>query len=147
MGGPRRVIEAALAALAIEGLAIEAASPIISSPPLGPSLRRYANAVAIVTGNLAPPVLLALLQSVERAFGRKRRGRRWRARPLDLDIVLWSRGVWRTPTLAIPHPEFRRRDFVLGPASDIAARWRDPETGLGIAHLHARLTAPRPLPR
>ena len=147
VGAPRRVIAAALASLEAQALRVEAISPVIVSAPLGPSRRRYANAAGVVATGLAPPELLALLQRVERAFGRRRRGRRWRARPLDLDIVLWSGGAWLGPALAIPHPAFRSRAFVLGPAAAIAPAWRDPATGLALAHLRARLTAHRPLPR
>ena len=147
VGDPRRVLAAALAALEAAGLALEAVSPSIASDPLGPSLRRYANAAALVASDLDPPALLAVLQRIEHAFGRRRRGGRWRARPLDLDIVLWSGGTWLNAALIIPHPEFRHRAFVLGPASTAAPRWRDPITGLALRHLHARLTRPRPLLR
>lgn len=124
-----------------------AVSPVIESAPLGPSRRRYANAVAVIeTMRAPPPVLLQLFKGIEQAFGR-RRGQRWGARALDLDIVLWSGGVWATPELTIPHPQFRARDFVLGPARQIAPDWRDPLTGLTVAQLHTRLTRPRPLPK
>lgn len=139
IGGPRAVLEAALAALPGDGLVIEAAAPLIASAPLGPSRRRYANGAAVIACHLPPPALLARLQLTEARFGRRRRGQRWRARPLDLDIVLWSGGVWSSPALTIPHPAFRTRDFVLAPAAAIAPRWRDPLTGLALAHLAARL--------
>jgi 2-amino-4-hydroxy-6-hydroxymethyldihydropteridine diphosphokinase len=147
VGGPRRVLEAALAALEAEGLEVEAVSSIVASAPLGPSRRRYANAAAVAATDLAPPDLLALLQRIERAFGRRRRGRNWRARPLDLDIVLWSDGAWQSVALTIPHPEFRSRSFVLVPAAAIAPDWRDPVTGQTLRRQRARLTRPRPLPR
>lgn len=142
IGCPRRVVAAAFHALAEHGLTLHARGPIIDSAPIGPSLRRYANSACVVESDLAPPDLLTLLQAIERRFGRtraQRRGQRWRARALDLDIVLWSGGVWVSPTLVIPHREMRGRDFVLGPASAIAGRWRDPVTGLSLAHLRARL--------
>ncbi len=147
VGGPRQVLGAALAALEAEGVAVEAISPIMDSVPLGPSRRSYANAVAVVAGECDPPSLLALLQRIERVFGRRRRGQRWRARPLDLDIVLWSGGAWEDAMLAIPHPRFQSRAFVLGPGAATAPDWRDPSSGLTLRHLHTRLTRPRPLPR
>ena len=144
-GAPVGVVKAALGALATEpGLVLEAASPILASAPLGPSRRRYANAAAVVATTLDPPALLARLQALERAFGRERRGARWRARTLDLDIVLWSEGAWASPQLTIPHPRFRERAFVLRPALALARTWRDPVSGLRLAHLAARLTRPRP---
>jgi 2-amino-4-hydroxy-6-hydroxymethyldihydropteridine diphosphokinase len=79
------------------------------------------------------------LQSIEARFGRRRRGQRWRARVLDLDIVLWSGGAWASPGLIVPHVAFRERLFVLGPAAKIAGDWRDPVTGLSLRQLLARL--------
>ena len=140
-------MRAALAAVAAEpGILLDSASRITASAPLGPSRRRYANAVAVVATTLAPPDLLARLHTIETAFGRRRRGSCWRARTLDLDIVLWSGGVWSSPALTIPHPAFRHRIFVLLPAREIAADWRDPLTGLTVRRLAARLTRPRPIP-
>lgn len=146
-GLPPAVLRAALAAMAEAGLKIEAASPIITSAPLGPSRRRYANAAVRIATSLGPPALLALLQQIETRFGRVRRGARWGARTLDLDVVLWSGGPWRSRTLSIPHPAFRVRPFVLGPTANIAPQWRDPRTGCTIRHLYARLTRPVPAPR
>ena len=147
LGPPRRVIAAAIEELADRGLRIVRVSSIITTRPIGPSQRSYANAAALIKSEHLPSQLLALLQSVEQSFGRRRSGQRWRARPLDLDIVMWSGGIWESGDLTIPHREFRRRKFVLGPASEIAPRWRDPVTGLRIEHLHTRLTGTRPLPR
>ena len=146
-GPPPQVLTAALAAMAGEGLTIEVASPIIASAPIGPSRRRYANAAARIATPLDPPALLALLQALETRFGRVRRGQRWGARTLDLDIVLWSGGVWHSKTLMIPHPRYRTRAFVLTPAAAVAPQWRDPAGPCTIRHLHARLTRPRPVRR
>jgi len=146
-GLPPAVLRAALSAIAGEGLLIEAASPIIASAPLGPSRRRYANAAARIATPLSPPALLALLQQIETRFGRVRRGARWSARTLDLDVILWSGGLWRSAALTIPHLAFRQRSFVLGPACKVAPDWRDPRTRCTIRHLHARLTRRSPAPR
>lgn len=146
-GAPAAVLRAALARLDRGRLTLDAASSIVTSQPLGPSRRRYANAAAIVRTRLSPRRLLARLKGIERAFGRKTRGERWRARVLDLDIVLWSGGAYAAPDLVIPHPHLRTRRFVLEPAGQIAPHWRDPLTGLTLTHLTARLTRPRPMPR
>ena len=145
-GSPRQVIDAALAALAEAGLVVEAASAVVASAPLGPSRRRYANAAAIVATDLAPEDVLERLQRIERSFGRRRRGARWRARVLDLDVVLWSGGPWASERLVIPHREFRTRGFVLGPAATIAPAWRDPITRLTLRQLSRRLTRASALP-
>ncbi|MCP2018642.1 MAG: 2-amino-4-hydroxy-6-hydroxymethyldihydropteridine diphosphokinase [Erythrobacter sp.] len=140
VGAPRAVLAAAVAALAESGWGVEAVARVIDSAPVGPSLRRYANGAAIITGDLAPPDALENLQDIERAFGRNRRGQRWRSRTLDLDIVLWSGGAWHTGELAIPHPLFRQRAFVLRPAAEIAPHWHDPVTHLTVRQLAAGLS-------
>jgi len=136
-GPPPAVLRAALAELVREGLAVERASPVIATAPLGPSRRRYANAVAILATDLPPDALLRRLKAVERRFGR-RPGRRWAARVLDLDLVLWEGGAWSSPGLTVPHVAFRRRRFVLEPAAAIAPRWRDPLTGRTLRQLLGR---------
>ena len=140
-GGPDAAIRAALARIG----GIVAVSPIIATAPLGPSIRRFANAAALVTSDESPPALLARLKAIERGMGR-RPGRRWGARPIDLDIVLWSGGRWTTRTLAIPHPAFRQRRFVLAPLARIAPGWRDPVTGRTIRQLLGQVDrrVPRP---
>ncbi|MFC4293573.1 2-amino-4-hydroxy-6-hydroxymethyldihydropteridine diphosphokinase [Novosphingobium tardum] len=145
-GAPPRVLRAAAVAMADAGLDVLALSPVIASAPLGPSRRRYANAVAEIETALDPPALLRVLNRIEDDFGRLRRGRPWSERSLDCDIVAWSGGSWGASDLVIPHPEFRKREFVLAPAATIAPRWRDPHTGLSMTHLASRLTRPRPRP-
>lgn len=132
-GDPRAEVRAALALLG--GIA----APIVTSHAIGPSSRRYANAAAIIDSDLDPPAVLARLKSIERAFGR-RRGRRWGARVIDLDIILWSRGCWVSAGLVVPHPAFRNRDFVLTPLAAVAAGWRDPVSRLTVRQLRHRLT-------
>lgn len=117
---------------------VTARSTIVATAPLGPAQRRFANAACLVESEYAPASLLAGLKHTEREFGR-RDGRRWGDRVLDLDIVLWSDGVVESRALTIPHTQFRKRSFVLGPATEIAPDWRDPVTGLKVRQLNARL--------
>jgi 2-amino-4-hydroxy-6-hydroxymethyldihydropteridine diphosphokinase len=148
-GRPEQVIQQAIAALEMPDIDIFAVSPIITSTPIGPSQRRYANAAAILSSPLTPPALLQQLHAVEAHFGRERRGQRWRARVLDLDIILWSGGIWVSgnPALGIPHPAFRGRDFVLNPAKAIAPDWRDPISSRSVRQLFHMLKRPKPLDR
>lgn len=130
---------------AIEAIGgVFAQSPLFATPAMGPSDRRFANAVAIVESAESPPELLRRLKAIEARF-RRRRGRRWGARVIDLDIILWSGGCWHGPGLTVPHRSFRERAFVLDPLAAVAPRWRDPVTGLSIAQLRARLRRARPL--
>jgi 2-amino-4-hydroxy-6-hydroxymethyldihydropteridine diphosphokinase len=148
-GAPAGVVRAAMEECAAFGT-VTARAPVIVSAPMGAAQRRFANAALVLDSALTPTALLAALKRTEREFGR-RPGQRWGDRVLDLDIVLWSGGQWqsgrRAAGLTVPHPDYTRRAFVLTPARAIAPDWRDPLSGLTLAHHHARLTRPRPLPR
>ena len=137
-GAPARVVTAAMALL--EPVA---RSRIISSVAIGPSQRRYANAAVLIESELPPPALLIHLKTIERSFGRRSRGQRWSARVLDLDIILWSGGIWADATLTVPHPAFRARSFVLTPLCEITPRWRDPISHFSTLQLKARLDRKR----
>jgi 2-amino-4-hydroxy-6-hydroxymethyldihydropteridine diphosphokinase len=138
-GAPARVLAAAMAKL--DPLV---RSRIVTSRPIGPSLRAYANAAIVIESDLSPPALLMHLKSIERGFGRRSGGQRWLARVLDLDIILWSGGIWADKALTIPHPAYRLRSFVLGPLCDVAPKWRDPLTRFSALQLKACLDRKRP---
>ncbi len=138
-GAPAATIRAALAEVGN----VVAVSPIVASAPLGPSIRRYANAVALIETTEDPAALLVRLKGIECAFGR-RRGRRWGSRVLDLDVILWSGGTWTSPGLSIPHVEYRKRGFVLDPLATIAPLWRDPGSARTIRQLAWAVDRPRP---
>lgn len=151
IGSPRRVLARALDMIGQEIGQVTAISPLLETPPVGPSRRRYLNAAAILETGLDPLEVMRELLAIEARLGRKRLGQDWQSRVLDLDIVLWSQGPWAQDdgqtSLVLPHPAFRQRDFVLAPARTIAGTWRDPLTGLSINQLHTRLTKPRHAPR
>lgn len=131
-GAPAVELRAALEAIG----GVVKTSPIIATAPLGPSRRRFANAAALIASEETPMELLARLKRIELEFGR-RRGRRWDSRVIDLDIILWSGGAWASGDLVIPHPQFRRRGFVLQPLRAIVPDWRDPLTGRTVRQLAA----------
>ena len=140
-GRPPQVVEGAIARLDRD-VGLFDASPILVNRADGPAGRDFANAVALVESGLLPPEMLDRLKRIERAFGR-RRGKRWGPRVLDLDIIAWSGGRWRSRRLTIPHRALRARAFVLRPLAKIAPGWRI-EGALTARHLAARLARPRP---
>lgn len=139
-GRPAGVVEAAIARLD-EQFGLFDASPIILNAAHGGAGRDFANAVALVEGELGPQAMLQQLKRIERDFGR-RRGRRWGPRVLDLDIVLWSGGKFSSRPLTIPHRQLAKRGFVLGPLAAIAPNWR--VGSVTIRHLVQRLARKRP---
>lgn len=143
-GRPEAVIAKALAKIDGKHVRLLAHSATIRSRPIGPSRRTYANAAAIVETRLRPDELLARLKRIEYKLGRRARGQRWQARVIDIDIILWTGGMWSARGLTVPHMEFRNRGFVLSPLSRLVPGWRDPVTGLTVRQLKARLDRKRP---
>jgi 2-amino-4-hydroxy-6-hydroxymethyldihydropteridine diphosphokinase len=140
-GRPAQVVAAAIAELdRLFGLFN--ASPILLNPASGGAGRDFANAVALVESPLEPPAMLRKVKQLERSFGR-RPGRRWAARVLDLDLLLWSGGKHRSPGLRIPHERLRQRGFVLQPLLTVAPRWRVVEAR-EVRHLAHRLARRAP---
>lgn len=134
-GRPPGVVEAAIARLD-EEFGLFDASPIVLNAAHGGAGRDFANAVALIESDLEPPEMLTRVKEIEREFGR-RSGKRWGPRVLDLDIVLWSGGKFRSRELTVPHPQLGRRSFVLGPLAAIAPSWRIGR--LTVRHLAHRL--------
>jgi len=90
------------------------------SDPMGPQDQpRFINAVAELRTELTPLDLLAQLQALELAQGR-RRDRHWGPRTLDLDLLLYGDLVLCSEQLTIPHPGLYQRNFVLYPLAEIA---------------------------
>ena len=138
-GRPSGVVEAAIARLD-QDFGLFNASPIVLNPALGHAGREFANAVALIESDLDPPAMLRRLKAIEGEYGR-RGGRRWGCRVLDLDVIAWSGGKWRSRRLNVPHPAIGKRSFVLGPLAAIAPNW--PICGALTAHHLAHRLARR----
>ena len=93
-----------------------------------------------------PLELLHWLLALEKTLGRKRTGRHWAARTADLDLLFWD-GLFldAAPELVLPHPMIPWRDFVLGPACEIAPEWVHPLTGLTLREMRDAPKAQAPL--
>lgn len=95
-------------------------SPLYRNPAIGPGEQPdFINTVAELFTALDAATLLSKLQAIENAQGRVR-AIRWAARTLDLDLLLYGDATIATPTLQVPHPRLRERNFVLYPLHDIA---------------------------
>ena len=110
-------------------------SSLYESEPLGDSKEWYVNGAIEIETRFKPDMLLKKFQSIERAMGRKKGKKRWGARIIDLDILLYDALVLKKKTLRIPHPEMHKRKFVLIPLSEIAPQVVHPELGVTISEL------------
>ncbi len=146
LGDRLRLLDEAVARLGrLPGVRLVAQSRWHATRPIGgPSGQgEFLNGAARLETSLPPAVLLAALHRIETDLGR-RRGERWEARPIDLDLLLYDEQVVKNPELTLPHPRMAFRRFVLEPAAEIAADMTHPATGWTIARLldHLRCSMP-----
>jgi 2-amino-4-hydroxy-6-hydroxymethyldihydropteridine diphosphokinase len=87
----------------------------------------FLNQVVECETELFPRQLLARLQKIERATGRKRRMAKG-PREIDLDILLFGDAVVKAPELEIPHPRMTERRFVLEPLAELVPEKKHPGT-------------------
>ncbi|MGZ8495966.1 MAG: 2-amino-4-hydroxy-6-hydroxymethyldihydropteridine diphosphokinase, partial [Candidatus Binatia bacterium] len=110
-------------------------SSLYESEPLGDSQDWYVNGAIEIETKFKPEALLEKFKNIERAMGRKKVKKRWGARIIDLDILLFDLAVVKKKSLRIPHPEMASRKFVLIPLSEIAPQVIHPELGVTISEL------------
>lgn len=88
---------------------------------------------------LFPRQLLACLQKIERAMGRKRAIAKG-PREIDLDILLFGDAVMKAPELEVPHPRLSERRFVLEPLAELVPDKKHPGTRKTIREMLAGVT-------
>ncbi len=110
-------------------------SSLYESEPLGDSKEWYVNGAIEIETKFKPDMLLKKFKNIERAMGRKKGKKRWGARIIDLDILLYDALVLKKKDIRIPHPEMHKRKFVLIPLSEIAPQVIHPELGVTISEL------------
>lgn len=135
LGDSRAILEAALATLAATpDINLQAKSSWYQTTAVGPPQPDYINGCALLQVQTSPQMLLETLLKIEAQFGRVRQ-KRWGARLLDLDLLLYDDLILDTPTLQLPHPRIKERAFVLVPLAEIAPDWIEPVSGCAIVEL------------
>ena len=120
-------------------------SRLFQTPPIGGpgGQEPFLNAVAAFDTTLTAGQVLQALQRTEEELGRRRLAR-WGARSIDLDVVLHGSLMGGHASLTVPHPRYTARLFVLRPACDVAADFRDPRFGWTLRRLAEHLQAAPP---
>lgn len=119
--GPARQVAGALARLAAwPGVTALQASRLYRTPPWGDVEQpAFVNAVAVFRHPGHPQAILQGLLAIEREAGRRRDGRRWGPRVLDLDLIDVDGACLSGPDLTLPHPRLRERAFVIVPLAEL----------------------------
>ncbi len=136
LGDRRANLAAALRAIE-PSVRIDAGSSLYETAPVGPQDQpAYYNAACRGATSMTARALLDHVKAVERELGRSE-GPRWRAREIDIDILLFGDEVVEEEGLTVPHPELANRAFVLAPLAEIAAELLHPVLGNSIGELAA----------
>ncbi len=105
---------------------ITAVSPFYLTEPWGKTdQNEFINCVIEIKTEKSPWDLLGIFQSIEKELGKSIKVR-WGERTIDIDIVLYGRKVIFEKKITIPHPRYRKRNFVLIPLCDISENIFDP---------------------
>ena len=109
-------------------------SSVVETEPWGfESANRFLNCVILCHSSLSPRQILTTVKQIEREMGRElppavpspapkgggQPRRRYKDRPIDIDILLYDDLTVDEPDLKIPHPLMRERDFVMIPLREI----------------------------
>lgn len=110
-------------------------SSVYESQPHGDSKEWYINGVIEIETEMKPELLLNKFKNIERAMGRKKVRKKWGARIIDLDILLYDSLILNKKNLKIPHPEMHQRKFVLIPLSELGPQVIHPVLGTSISEI------------
>ena len=106
-----------------KGIGILRTSSFYRTPPWGDEQQDdFINAVVQIETSLEPSNLLGELKTIENLMGRKRSGRRWGPRLIDIDLLLYGDQQLHLDELEVPHSRMHERAFVLIPLAEL-----DPE--------------------
>ena len=110
----------------------------VDCPPGSPA---FVNAVVglVPRAGETPESLLAKLQALEKAFGRRPKQVLNEPRPLDLDLIAFGSETRTTPDLILPHSRAHERRFVFQPLSEIAPGLILPGQSESVARLLEQL--------
>jgi 2-amino-4-hydroxy-6-hydroxymethyldihydropteridine diphosphokinase len=130
LNNPKHQIKDALIALnATQDVKVVALSSLYQSKPIDDSKQPdYINAICQVDTHLTALELLYVCQGIETKQHRVRE-KKWGARTIDLDIILYGVQVVASKQLIIPHPEMMNRAFVLVPLSELESDLKVPVLG------------------
>lgn len=103
-------------------------SKVYKSPAFGFESDDFLNCCLVLESYLEPQNVLNHLLDIETHLGRERKDSvGYEARTIDLDIVFAEDDIVNTESLKVPHPEMKKRKFVLLPLNDVASKVKHPE--------------------
>jgi 2-amino-4-hydroxy-6-hydroxymethyldihydropteridine diphosphokinase len=94
----------------------------------------FLNQAIEIQSPYSPLGLLQQISAIEQRLGRVRT-KKWAARHMDIDILVYGEQVINTEVLQVPHPEIQNRRFALLPLCEIAGDMIHPVFGLEFSEI------------
>jgi 2-amino-4-hydroxy-6-hydroxymethyldihydropteridine diphosphokinase len=104
-------------------------SSVYESQAIGFKGDNFYNLVAGFDTSMTLYQVVDILRYIEQMNGRQRQSKRFSARTLDLDLLLYDDLILKADNLEIPRDEISQYAFVLLPLAEIAPTARHPLTG------------------
>jgi len=95
----------------------------------------FINMAIEVDSQLEALEILNQTQQIEKSMGRLE-NEKWAARIIDIDLLFYESQIITHKELSIPHPHIEKRNFVLIPLMDIAAKYEHPVMNKTIEELY-----------
>lgn len=95
----------------------------------------YYNQCLLIETGLGTDQCLRHILEIEEILGRKRSGKGYADRIIDIDIIYYDNLVLDSNRLKIPHPKLAERKFVLVPLAEILPEFEHPELYLNSLEL------------
>lgn len=122
--------------VALESLFKEiSCSPVYESDAFGFSGERFYNLVVLLKTELSVDAVQQHLREIEKRHGRVRGEKKFSARTLDIDLLLYGDLIRHDELISVPRDEIEHYPFVLRPLLDIDAQLVHPESGRVLAEL------------
>ncbi|MBN2302494.1 MAG: 2-amino-4-hydroxy-6-hydroxymethyldihydropteridine diphosphokinase [Lentisphaerae bacterium] len=107
----------------LHGVGIIASSPVYETAPVDVSEKfgsqSFLNSVLIVKVDIPLTIFADALWDIECDMGRKKERERNAPRIIDIDIIYADRICLNESDLAVPHPRWAARRFVVQPLADV----------------------------
>lgn len=110
-------------------------SRVYESQPIGFEGADFYNLVAGFETTQPVEQLMRELRDIELNHERKRTGKRFESRTLDLDLLLYNGMVRHDGEVNVPRPEILEYAFMLRPLAEIAPTQTHPEKGKNFSEL------------
>jgi 2-amino-4-hydroxy-6-hydroxymethyldihydropteridine diphosphokinase len=114
-------------------------SSVYESEPVGFSGATFYNLVVGLDSGLDIKTVAQILREIEFAHGRLPDSKKFSARSLDLDLILYGDWVINDGNFQIPRPDIERYAFVLEPLVEIAPSLIHPVLQLSYAELWQKM--------